>query len=308
METKVCTKCGEEKDVSFFPKRQRRCKACTKIYLAEYCKNNVERIKNRVKEYYEENKEYISKNIKKYTEENKEKIQERNKKWREDNKEKINKQRKEYRDNNKELISKQKKKYAENNKDLIKERSKRYAEENKEEIKKRSKEQYKKDIEKHREQNKVRNKRYREKNKANIKERTKKWVENNRENLRETAKLMRIRRKDDISFRITGCLRARIRVAIKKGKGYKSEKTQELLGCDFETVKKHLEEQFKEGMSWENHGKNGWHIDHIIPCASFDLTDPEEQRKCFHYTNLQPLWAKDNLEKGDKIILDEREM
>ena len=53
-------------------------------------------------------------------------------------------------------------------------------------------------------------------------------------------------------------------------------------------------------MSWDNHGYDGWHVDHIRPCASFDLTDEEQVRKCFHYTNLQPLWAKDNLRKGSE--------
>lgn len=72
------------------------------------------------------------------------------------------------------------------------------------------------------------------------------------------------------------------------------------MGADIETVKKHLESLFQNGMTWDNHGFDGWHIDHIVPCAAFDLTDPEEQKKCFHYTNLQPLWAKDNLSKGDR--------
>jgi hypothetical protein len=54
-------------------------------------------------------------------------------------------------------------------------------------------------------------------------------------------------------------------------------------------------------MTWQNYGYYGWHIDHIKPCASFDLRKPSEQRKCFHYSNLQPLWAKDNLQKSDKI-------
>jgi hypothetical protein len=61
----------------------------------------------------------------------------------------------------------------------------------------------------------------------------------------------------------------------------------------------HLQKQFKEGMTKENHGL--WHIDHIRPISSFDLTKPEQQIKCFHYTNLQPLWAKENLSKGSKI-------
>ena len=62
----------------------------------------------------------------------------------------------------------------------------------------------------------------------------------------------------------------------------------------------HLEALFQPGMTWDNHAIDGWHIDHIRPCTSFDLTDPEQQRQCFHYTNLQPLWAFDNISKSDK--------
>lgn len=58
--------------------------------------------------------------------------------------------------------------------------------------------------------------------------------------------------------------------------------------------------QFKDGMNWGNYNYNGWHIDHIKPCALFDLSKEEEQKKCFHYTNLQPLWGIDNLKKGDR--------
>jgi hypothetical protein len=79
----------------------------------------------------------------------------------------------------------------------------------------------------------------------------------------------------------------------------KSKSTQELIGCDIEQLWIHLEKSFKSGMTRKNYGK--WHVDHIIPCASFDLTKPEEQAKCFHYTNLQPLWASENLAKGSKI-------
>ncbi len=81
----------------------------------------------------------------------------------------------------------------------------------------------------------------------------------------------------------------------------KKDTTKKLLGCNLEQARQHIENQFTEGMSWDNYGTHGWHIDHIMPCASFNLTDPEEQRKCFHYTNLQPLWAEDNLKKSDTI-------
>jgi len=91
-------------------------------------------------------------------------------------------------------------------------------------------------------------------------------------------------------------LRTRQGQAIKNHKGTKFTSSLELLGADIDTVRQHLESQFKEGMSWDNRGE--WHIDHVIPCCKFDLTDIEEQKKCFHYTNLQPLWAKENLQKG----------
>ena len=92
-------------------------------------------------------------------------------------------------------------------------------------------------------------------------------------------------------------LRSRINHAIR---GYrKSRSTIELLGCHIKQLKKHLESKFKEGMNWNNYGK--WHIDHIKPCCSFDLSKPEEQKKCFHYTNLQPLWAEDNFIKNGRL-------
>ena len=72
--------------------------------------------------------------------------------------------------------------------------------------------------------------------------------------------------------------------------------TPELLGCSIEVCRKHLEDQFEDGMSWENHGE--WHIDHRRPCASFDLVNEEEQRICFHHTNLQPMWGAENLSKN----------
>jgi hypothetical protein len=75
----------------------------------------------------------------------------------------------------------------------------------------------------------------------------------------------------------------------------KTTNAVELLGADIETVRRHLESQFLEGMSWSNHGSRGWHIDHIKPINTFDLSDPKQLHECFHYTNLRPLWWKDNL-------------
>lgn len=109
-------------------------------------------------------------------------------------------------------------------------------------------------------------------------------------------------RKNNVHYRVLNSLRCRLYEKIKNNK--KSAHTVELLGCSVNELKIHLESQFKEGMSWANYGNpngdhsNCWHIDHIVPCASFDLSDPEQQKKCFHFTNLQPLWADENMRKG----------
>lgn len=105
------------------------------------------------------------------------------------------------------------------------------------------------------------------------------------------------RLKTDLNFRILENCRKRVRDAMK-GKD-KSARTLELIGGSVELLRNHLESKFTEGMTWDNYGE--WHIDHIIPCAKFDLTNYDEQRKCFHYSNTQPLWAADNIKKSDKI-------
>ena len=121
---------------------------------------------------------------------------------------------------------------------------------------------------------------------------------NNREEIRRRE---RERYANDIQHKLGKTLRCRILDAIKNQRATKATNSLELLGVDdISVVREHLEQQFRPGMTWENHGVYGWHIDHIRPCASFDLTDPEQQRACFHYTNLQPLWAEENLRKSDR--------
>ena len=109
------------------------------------------------------------------------------------------------------------------------------------------------------------------------------------------------RRKTDPIFRIKKSLRARLCKFFKSVSTKKTNKTLDMVGCTPEFLAKHLSSQFKKGMTLENHGYKGWHIDHIIPLSSAG-NDPEEQKKCFHYTNLQPLWWYENLAKGDKIL------
>lgn len=135
---------------------------------------------------------------------------------------------------------------------------------------------------------------------SNREKRTKQLREYSYSHRDNRNKYLAIKMKQDGQFKIRKNIRDRMRSAMK-GKS-KSKNTMELLGCTIEELKTHLEKQFTHGMNWDNYGKKGWHIDHILPCASFDLTDPEQQRKCFHYTNLQPLWATDNYKKKDKIV------
>ena len=101
---------------------------------------------------------------------------------------------------------------------------------------------------------------------------------------------------EEIEEKIKKSLRNRLSVGVLRG--IPSRKFEDLTGCTPVEIQKHIEQKFKPGMSWENYGE--WEIDHIRPCASFNLSDPEQQKQCFHYTNLQPLWARENRKKGSK--------
>jgi len=132
---------------------------------------------------------------------------------------------------------------------------------------------------------------------------SKEWRELHKEERREYKKqYQKQQRISSLNFKIQQILRNRINSALYYKYAKKAFKSIELLGCSIEYLRQHLESQFKEGMSWDNHGLYGWHIDHIKPCAAFDLTIPEQQKECFHFTNLQPLWAKENLFKKDKLL------
>ncbi len=107
--------------------------------------------------------------------------------------------------------------------------------------------------------------------------------------------------QENLNARLSNNLRRRLRLALN---GFnKSQRMISLLGLSIQEFKDYLEAKFQEGMNWDNYGQ--WHIDHIRPCVSFDLSDPAQQKECFNYRNLQPLWAKDNLHKRtDKLLND----
>jgi hypothetical protein len=122
------------------------------------------------------------------------------------------------------------------------------------------------------------------------------WKKNNRKYWNEYIKNYKV---NNPNYRISESHRQRIRDALNGSTKHDSSKN--LLGCSYEELRIYLECKFKKGMNWNNYGfgNDKWHIDHIKPCASFDLTKESEQRLCFHYTNLQPLWQHENLVKGD---------
>jgi hypothetical protein len=116
-------------------------------------------------------------------------------------------------------------------------------------------------------------------------------LEESRRKIREQSR----KRRENVKNRIRINLGTRLWQAVQKKHG----NTMELTGCSKDELISHLESKFTEAMSWDNYRE--WHIDHIKPCASYDLENPEEQRKCFHWTNLQPLWASENIRKGCKV-------
>jgi hypothetical protein len=205
-----------------------------------------------------------------------------NKKYRNKNKEKITEYRKEHKEERKKWYREHREEIKEYNKKHNEKRSKYmrmwYQKHKIKILKKRKKyfhdyrQTHKKEIIKYR-------KEYYQKHKKDI--------------LLKRKHYKRDRLKTDLNFKITQYLRTRIWWALKENS--KSKHTIKLVGCSIEFLKKYLKSKFKKGMNWSNYGK--WHIDHIRPCASFDLSKAEEQRKCFNYKNLQPLWAEDNLKK-----------
>ncbi len=140
---------------------------------------------------------------------------------------------------------------------------------------------------------------WREKNKKRSNEiNNKSYYKNKEKVIKRNVEYERKKLKTDMNLVLRKRLRSRLQGALKGIT--KSKSTMELLGIPhIDFFKTWIACKFKEGMTWEN--RHLWHIDHIIPCSSFDLTKPEEQAKCFHYTNLQPLWASENLSKGNRI-------
>lgn len=177
---------------------------------------------------------------------------------------------KKYRENNKERIHKLKINWVKNNQNYKKE----YYEKNKERLKTESRFFY-------------------EKNKSRYNQHSSLWNKTNSEKRKKIIK----KHKQKTEIKLKENIRHRMYIFFKSEKIKKNNKTFEIIGCLPSELKKYLEKKFIEGMTWENYGK--WHVDHIIPLSTANTED--EIYKLCHYTNLQPLWAIDNLKKGNKI-------
>ena len=217
-------------------------------------------------------------NKKAYQEANKDKLKIVKKNYYEANKDK----KKAYYEKNKDTIKAYKKTWCESNKDKIKVQKKAYREVNKD-----KKKAYDKD--------------YNESNKDKRKAYNKDWREVNKDKIKEYLEAYHYNKlKTDIQYKLRHNLRCRLHSAIKRN--YKAGSAVKDLGCSIDELKSYLESKFSSGMTWDNWALDGWHIDHIKPLASFNLTDRNQLLEACNYMNLQPLWATDNLIKSDKIL------
>lgn len=238
---------------------------------------------------------------------NSEKMAASRKKWRDNNPEKIKLIRVNWVNKNREKVNRQARESASRNRDkIILKRRLNYSK-NRESLLAKQNEWRSKNREHFRAQGRVyfftnkpkyyaRSRIWRIKNREKTLAWQRAWRKNNKGHIRKYANE---RYASNPEARLASLMRSRVNKLIKRSRTKKINKTMEIIGLSLKDLKSYIESLWQPGMSWEN--RTMWHIDHIKPCSSFDLTDPEQQKICFHYTNLQPLWWQDNLRKSDKL-------
>ncbi len=267
-----CYMAGELQSFENFSKNKTRkdglqntCKACAKIYR----NSNTQDLSEYKKQWYLDHKEEILQDRKEYRLNNKDKISERNQK----NKAKRAKYQKEYNT-----------KYYKNNKDDIARRNQLP------DIKSR-RQVYDKSW-------RINNTEYcaNKRKEFTIDNPTYHYEYSRMEQRKQIVSLQnKQRRTTDPAFKLISIRRGRRNKILK---GLIKNSSKEDLGCTVQEWRDYLESKFQPGMSWTNHTHDGWHLDEIIPCSAWDMSDPDHQKACFHYFNSQPLWAKDNIRKG----------
>jgi hypothetical protein len=264
---KLCIECCKYLEVLYFSKNainkdgfQKWCKSCDKEKKEAYPSQS----KLKMKEYL----------AKKYIEQKKQRSEYAKKKYIEKRDELLAKS-KAYAEKTKESKAEYDKRYREQNKLKIAEYKKQWAIDNPEKVFQKQKE-------------------YRESNSEKLSIKKSQYAKNNRQKINAKASVyVKYRCDTDPLYKLTKNTR---KMVSRYMLGEKSKRTQEIVGCSFEELKVYIENQFTEGMSWDNYGINGWHVDHIKPLAV--ANSQEEIILLNHYSNLQPLWALDNLKKG----------
>lgn len=275
------------------------------IRVKEYQIKNKEKIKIKKKESYLKNREQILLKGKQYRLDNVEKIRIRTKKYRTNNKEKKRETDRLYRSKNIEKIKINKKLYHQKVKNTEAYKEKRRASSKIYNQTPKRKEWNRLYAKKNYQKNKDRQDIYWIDNPESL-QRRESWKKTYNKTYKKQYRLrinlqIKTRRENDPNFKMRQTLRSRVWTVLKRKNKSKSASTLTLLGVDnVETVINHIEKQFKSWMTWKNHGD--WHLDHIMPCASFNLTCPVQQLACFNYKNLRPLEAMENMKKGAKIL------
>jgi hypothetical protein len=270
---KICIKCKQKLEDICFSKRKSsksglsyNCKKCEKENRKEYRKNNRERILKIKREYYNEHREEIIKESKEYNKKHKKEIELNRNKWTENNPN----YNKEYYKNNREILLNNVKEYRKNNKEKIRNTKREYRKSHKEKV------------------NEL-NRRYYKKYKIRLRERKRNY---NRNKLR-----------NDTNYKLISNIRTRVWIAIKNNQ--KSVHTIELIGCSIQNLKYWLQwTAIKNGylnFNINNYKGKEFHIDHIVPCYMFNMSDPNQQRECFNWRNMQILKAEENLIKNNKV-------
>lgn len=198
---------------------------------------------------------------------------------------------------NKEKIRLRQQQWVKNNPDKIKKKRKKYRDNNIEKEKLRDKNYYLNNTEKR----KNNNKNWYLKNRESVLEKKRIYQEKNKDKIKQQRNITHNKKyTNDILYKLKINVRNRLKLFLKsKNFNKTTNKTYNLVGCTPQELKQHIEKQFKEGMSWDNHQLHGWHIDHIIPLSL--AKNEDDIYKLCHYTNLQPIWCDENYSKGTKI-------
>jgi len=302
MATKICSKCGKEKDIELFTKKSKspdgyaaECKECHNIMCRRsyYKKLDVNREKSRQQYFKHRDEEKYIEGRKQYRKTHAKQRLAYDKEYKKKNPEKTRATQKRYIAKNRDKKRQWDKNYEEKHKAEITERRRDYYLKNKKRISEYKKEYYaknKKKIQEYKHQNYL-------DNIDHYKQKSKEYATNNREE--QNRKRVEYN-KTHPTARVAHNLRSHLGHVLSGRR--KFGHLGDLIGCDFESLMKHLESTFTDGMNWSNYGLGigKWSVDHAVPLSAFDLETEEGQRKASHWSNLKAMWYSENSSKGAK--------